>query len=333
MTAFEFGGRSIAVGARETVNLEVSTLANAAPMTLPVHVVHGNADGPVMFLSGVVHGDEIQGLEIVRRVLAHNTLGNMRGTLLAVPIVNGFGFLNHSRYMPDRRDLNRSFPGSDHGSLASLLADLFFREIVKRSDYGIDLHTAALHRTNLPQVRIAPADSELQKLAEAFAPPVILTSKLRDGSLRQSAKEADVKVLLYEGGEALRFDEVAIEAGVKGCLRVMKHIGMIDVAPAVPGHNAIVTSSSSAWVRSPEGGILHSVRRVGDKVGLKEPIGIITDPLGSVTVPVFAEDDGIIIGRTNLPIVNRGDALFHVARIKTKTRGPVLSTPDEDEII
>jgi uncharacterized protein len=333
MTAFVFGGRSIARGDRETVNLEVSTLANAAAMTLPVHVVHGGGDGPVMFLSGVVHGDEIQGLEIVRRVLAHDALKVMCGTLLAVPIVNGFGFLNHSRYMPDRRDLNRSFPGSDHGSLASLLADLFFREIVKRSDYGIDLHTAALHRTNLPQVRIAPADAELLKLAEAFAPPVILTSKLREGSLRQSAKDADIKVLLYEGGEALRFDEVAIEAGVKGCLRVMKHVGMIDAAPTVSAHITIVNSSSSAWVRAPEGGILHSVRRVGDKVGLKEPIGIITDPLGSVTVPVFAEDDGIIIGRTNLPIVNRGDALFHVARIKTKARAPVLSTPDEDEII
>jgi uncharacterized protein len=333
MTAFEFGGRMIAAGARETVNLEVSTLANAAPMTLPVHVVHGSSNGPVMFLSGVVHGDEIQGLEIVRRVLAHKSLENLRGTLLAVPIVNGFGFLNHSRYMPDRRDLNRSFPGSDHGSLASLLADLFFREIVKRSDYGIDLHTAALHRTNLPQVRIAPADAELLKLAEAFSPPVILTSKLRDGSLRQSAKDSGIKVLLYEGGEALRFDEVAIEAGVKGCLRVMKHVGMIDAAPVVPAHFTIANSSSSAWVRAPEGGILHSVRRVGDKVGLKEPIGIITDPLGSVNVPVFAEDDGIIIGRTNLPIVNRGDALFHVARIKTKARGPVQSTPDEDEII
>jgi uncharacterized protein len=333
MTAFEFGGRNIAVGTRETVNLEVSTLANAAPMTLPVHVVHGAGDGPVMFLSGVVHGDEIQGLEIVRRVLAHEASKGIRGTLLAVPIVNGFGFLNHSRYMPDRRDLNRSFPGSDHGSLASLLADLFFREIVKRSDYGIDLHTAALHRTNLPQVRIAPSDTQLLKLAEAFAPPVILTSKLRDGSLRQSAKDAGVKVLLYEGGEALRFDEVAIEAGVKGCLRVMKHIGMIEAAPAAAAHSAIVNSSSSLWVRAPEGGILHSVRRVGDKVGLKEPIAIITDPIGSVTVPVFAEDDGIIIGRTNLPIVNRGDALFHVARIKTTARGPVLATPDEDEII
>jgi uncharacterized protein len=333
MSGFAIGGVTVAAGTRETVNLEVSTLANATRMNLPVHVVHGNSTGPTMFLSGVVHGDEILGLEIVRRVLAEKALNTIKGTLLAVPIVNAFGFLNHSRYMPDRRDLNRSFPGSDQGSLASLLADLFFREIVKRCQYGVDLHTAALHRTNLPQIRISPGDKELARMAEAFAAPVILTSKLRDGSLRQCAMDEGIRVLLYEGGEALRFDESAIEAGVKGVLRVMKSIGMIDDAPSVPSHFSITHSSSSNWVRAPEGGILHSVRRVGDKVGLREPIAIITDPLGTVTVPVFSEDDGVIIGRTNLPIVNRGDALFHVARIKTKAKAPILSTPDEDEII
>jgi uncharacterized protein len=331
--SFVIGDVTVAAGQRHTVNLEVSTLANATRMNLPVHVVHGAEAGPVMFLSGVVHGDEILGLEIIRRVLARDELLAITGTLLAVPIVNAFGFLNHSRYMPDRRDLNRSFPGSDQGSLSSLLADLFFREVVKRSQYGIDLHTAALHRTNLPQVRISPGVDELSRLAEAFAPPVILTSKLRDGSLRQCAQDEGVHVLLYEGGEALRFDEMAIEAGVKGVLRVMKAIGLIANAPAIPEHAKITHSSSSSWVRAPEGGILHSVRQVGDRVGLKEPIAIITDPLGTVTVPVFAEDDGIIIGRTNLPIVNRGDALFHIARIKTKAKAPILATPDEDEII
>jgi uncharacterized protein len=300
MSGFHIGGVSVPAGTRETINLEVSTLANATRMNLPVHVVHGGV-GPVMFLSGVVHGDEILGLEIIRRVLARDELA--------------------------------AIPGSDQGSLSSLLADLFFREVVKRSHYGIDLHTAALHRTNLPQVRISPGDDELARLAEAFAPPVILTSKLREGSLRQCAKDEGVHVLLYEGGEALRFDETAIEAGVKGVLRVMQVIGMITSAPRVSEHAKVTLSSSSSWVRAPEGGILHSVRQVGDKVGLKEPIAIITDPLGTITVPVFAEDDGIIIGRTNLPIVNRGDALFHVARIKTKGKAPILTTPDEDEII
>jgi uncharacterized protein len=333
MNSFEIGGQLIAAGSRETIDLQVSVLANNTPMKLPVHVIHGASMGPVFFISAVVHGDEIQGVEIVRRVLSALKNVNLRGTLLAVPIVNSFGFLNHSRYMPDRRDLNRSFPGSDQGSLASLLADLFFQEVVKRSDYGIDLHTAALHRTNLPQVRIAPDDEELVALANAFAPPVVLTSKLREGSLRLSAKEAGVKVLLYEGGEALRFEESAIEMGVKGILRVMKLLKMIDAAPPTTAHSAVVHSTSSSWVRAPEGGILHSVRRSGDRVGRMEPIGVISDPLGAETVSVVVEDDGIIIGRTNLPIVNRGDALFHIARIKTRAKAAAQPMQDEDEII
>jgi uncharacterized protein len=333
MSVFEFGGCHILPGMRDTVELEVSVLANNTRMNLPVHVLHGHNDGPVLFISGVVHGDEIQGVEIVRRILAAPELKTISGTLLAVPIVNSFGFLNHSRYMPDRRDLNRSFPGSDRGSLASLLADLFFNEVVLRSSYGIDFHTAALHRTNLPQVRIAPDDKDLLALAEAFAPPVILTSKLREGSLRESAKTSGVKVLLYEGGEALRFDEAAIDAGVKGTLRMMKAIGMIAEAPAILPHFKPVHSSASSWLRAPEGGILHSVRRIGDRVGMKEPVGVISDPLGTSQVAVIAEDDGIIIGRTNLPIVNRGDALFHVARMKTFERNVVMPMADEDEII
>ena len=333
MTAFDIGGKAIAAGTSVTVELEVSLLANSTRMNLPVHVLHGATLGPCMFISGVVHGDEIQGVEIVRRILTALDVSKLSGTLLAVPIVNSFGFLNHSRYMPDRRDLNREFPGSERGSLASLLADLFFSDVVKRAQYGIDFHTAALHRSNLPQIRIAPNDKELLAMAEAFAPPVILTSKLREGSLRESARENGIKVILYEGGEALRFDEAAIEVAVKGTLRVMKMIGMIADAPVTPAHFASVHSSSSTWLRAPDGGILHSVRRSGDKVAKGEPVGVISDPLGKVQVPVVAEDDGIIIGRTNLPIVNRGDALFHVARIKVKTRGPVQPMADEDEII
>jgi uncharacterized protein len=329
MSAFEIGGLHVAAGTEQTVALQVSVLANSMPMKLPVHVVHGAAPGPVMFVSGVVHGDEIQGVEIVRQLLKKISAKTLSGTLLAVPIVNSFGFLNHSRYLPDRRDLNRSFPGSDQGSLAAQLADLFFREVVLRSQYGVDLHTAALHRTNLPQVRIAPGDDGLKKLAMAFAPPVVLTSKMREGSLRLHADKAGVKVLLFEGGEALRFEADAITMAVGGILRVMKHLGMIEVAPA--SRDETVMSTSSTWVRAPEGGILHSDRKIGSKVGRQQPIGIISDPLGQNMVSVTAEDDGIIIGRTHLPIVNRGDALFHVARIKPK--GAAEDVMDEDEII
>ncbi len=337
MSSFQIGDVTVAPGTRATIDLPVSTLSNHTRMSLPVHVVHGEAHGPVMFVSAAIHGDEILGVEIIRRVLAHPALGAMSGTLLAIPIVNSFGFLNHTRYMPDRRDLNRSFPGSDQGSLASLLADLFFREVVLRSQYGIDFHTAALHRTNLPQVRLAPGDPKLLQMAEAFAPPVILMSRLREKSLRLCAGDAGVKVLLYEGGEALRFDEAAIDMGVKGCLRVMAHLGMIEPA-AKKAAGETVFSDASSWVRAPEGGIHHSMRRTGDRVDRQEVIGVVADPLGTSSVPVVAEDDGIIVGRSHLPIVNKGDALFHIARsrpltsLKKKT-GSAAPLLDEDEIV
>ncbi|MBG1232487.1 succinylglutamate desuccinylase/aspartoacylase family protein [Aestuariivirga litoralis] len=329
---FEIGGVTVQPGRSKRVDLAVSVLANSSQMSLPVHVIHGGKPGPVFFMAAAVHGDEIQGVEIIRRTLIGISAHTLAGTVLAVPIVNSFGFLNHSRYMPDRRDLNRSFPGSDKGSLASLLADLFLTQVVVRSQFGIDFHTAALHRTNLPQIRIAPGDSELMKLAEAFAPPVILTAKLRDGSLRQTAGERGVKVLLYEGGEALRFDEGAIDAAVKGTWRLLRHLGMIVEAPELPPHAQTVHTSSSSWLRAPEGGILHTIRRSGDKVREGEEVATITGPLGENPAPVMADDDGIIIGRTHLPIVNRGDALFHIAKLKTKAK-TAQTVPDEDEII
>ncbi len=337
MSAFTLGELDVLPGQRATVDLPVSTLTNHTHVTLPVHVVHGEAPGPVMFLSGAIHGAEIQGVEIIRRILTHPALHTLRGTLLAVPIVNSFGFLNHTRYMPDRRDLNRCFPGSDRGSLASLVADIFFREVVLRSEYGIDFHTAALHRTNLPQVRLAPEEPELLKLAQAFAPPVILISKLREKSLRLSAGEAGVKVLLYEGGEALRFDELAIDAAVKGSLRMMAYLGMIQPVPRKSA-NDTVFSDASSWVRAPESGILHTTRRIGDRVGKGEVVGVVADPLGLASLPLVSETDGIIVGRTNLPLLNRGDAVFHIARampLATIRQHPeeAVALADEDEII
>lgn len=332
MSQFIIGGHEIAPGARKTVELPVSVLANHTPINLPVHVVHGLKPGPVLFISGVVHGDEILGVEVVRRVVAHPALRELAGTLLAVPIVNAFGFINHSRYMPDRRDLNRSFPGSDRGSLASLLADLFLNEVVLRSQYGIDVHTAALHRSNLPQIRITPDEDDLLELAQAFAPPVILVSKLRDGTLRQCARDNNVKMLLYEAGEALRFDEAAIGMGVDGILRVMAKLSMLPAASAPETARLPAVSSSSAWLRAPEGGILRTSLQVGDRVEKDLLVAEISNPLGDLSVPLMADADGIIVGRTNLPVVNRGDALFHVARLK-KTDGPQAPLFDEDEII
>jgi predicted deacylase len=335
---FRIGTEDIEPGTRRSVELHVSVLSNHTPMSLPVQVIHGKRPGPAMFISSAVHGDEVMGVEVVRRVVTHPALENLNGTLLAVPIVNGYGLISHSRYMPDRRDLNRSFPGSDHGSLASILADLLMREVVLRCNYGIDIHSAALHRINLPQIRISPGDDDLVMMAEAFGAPVVLVARLREGTLRQCALARGVKVLVYEGGEALRFDETAIEAGVTGCLRVMHRLGMLAEPAVAQAEKPPAISHASQWLRAPEGGIFRSRRRIGHWVAAQETIGVISDPLGLLESPVITQEPGIIIGQSHLPVVNRGDALFHIAKAQQpqdKGAGPAQYPPlyDEDEII
>ena len=339
--AFEIGGQVVAPGARVTVDVPVSTLSDHTPVNLAVHVIHGRRPGPVLFVSAAIHGDEVIGVEIVRRLLRAKPVQGLAGTLLAVPIVNSFGFHNHSRYLPDRRDLNRCFPGGPTGSMASRLAHIFMEEVVRRSDVGIDLHSAAIHRTNLPQIRLSPGNEQLRALGEAFGAPVMMTSKLREGSLRLAAEEEGVDVLLYEGGEGLRFDELAARAGVSGCLRVMRKLGMIG-AKGVPKRRSVpVLASASRWYRAPVGGVFRGYVATGDAVEASTVLGAVSDPLGETDCEVICEEAGIVIGRSNMPAVYEGEALFHVAetpRAEDAAEGVTAhleAAPlyDEDEII
>lgn len=341
---FRIGGTVVPPGARATIDLPVSTLSDHTPVTMSVHVVHGRRPGPVIFVSAAVHGDEVIGVEIVRRLLRSPPVDRLSGTLLAVPIVNAFGFLNHSRYLPDRRDLNRSFPGSPSGSLAARLAHHFMTEIVARCEVGIDLHSAAIHRTNLPQVRISPGQKRLLPLARAFGAPVVMFSRIREGSLRAAAAEAGVDVLLYEAGEGLRFDELAARAGVSGILRVMRSLGMIGGRGVAKAKADSLRSHRSTWVRAPRGGLLRAFRAAGDMVSEGDVLGVVAGPFGQTEEEVIARVEGLIVGRANLPVVNEGDALFHVAEVDDHAvaeetmdalTGQLDGDPmfDEDEII
>ena len=305
----------IAAGERRSIELPISALSNHIPVHLPVHVIHGKRPGPTVFVSAAIHGDEITGVEVIRRVLKSRAISRLRGTLLAVPIVNAFGFINHSRYLPDRRDLNRAFPGSAQGSLASQLAHLFMTEVVRRSQFGIDLHSAAIHRSNLPQVRADLSDPQTLALARAFNAPVLVNSTLRDGSLRQAAREAGVTVLLYEAGEALRFHEVAIRTGVRGVLGVLAKLDMLRSRKLAAIDAKPPRALSSYWVRAPISGIVRSQCRRGDAVGEQARLGVVSDPFGEIEEPIESRRGGLIIGMSKLPIVNRGDALFHVAQV------------------
>lgn len=309
------GATEVAPGTRQTLPLPVAMLYTRTPVEMPVNVINGRDDGPRLFVSAAVHGDELNGIEIVRRLRKAPALKRLRGTLLMVPIVNSFGVLQHSRYLPDRRDLNRCFPGSETGSLAARLADLFMSEIVSKSTHGIDLHTGAIHRSNLPQIRCSLSDPDTERLARAFGAPVIIDAQNRDGSLRGAAAEIGVPTLLYEAGEALRFDEVCISGGVRGILNVMRELGMLPPSRRKALLKEAVVARSSSWLRSPEGGLFRSHVHLGARVTSGDLMGTVTDPFSDDETELLSHTNGVVIGRSRLPLVNEGDALFHIARM------------------
>ena len=313
--ALTINGTSIGPGERCRIDLPISEPYGHGRFTLPVVVAHGHQPGSRLFVSAAIHGDEINGVEVIRRLLTMQLERRLRGTLIAVPVVNVYGFLTLSRYLPDRRDLNRSFPGTASGSLASRIARVFTDEIASRATHGIDLHTGSSHRTNLPQIRANVSDAATRAMAEAFRAPVVLDANVRDGSLRQAVLEQGVPMLLYEGGEALRFDELAIRAGVRGILSVMRHLEMLPGRRPRNKAKSVIAHSSS-WVRAEESGLLRPSVAIGQRVSKGDGLGIISDPVGDRETRVAAKSGGIVIGKTMLPLVNAGDALFHIASVR-----------------
>jgi len=314
---FIINGIKIERGERKQLEIIVAKLYDHTDITIPVKVIRGKEDGPTMFVSAAIHGDEINGVETIKRLLSHKKiLSSIKGTLIAVPIVNVFGFNRNVRYLPDRRDLNRTFPGSKNGSLASRIAHIFMQEVVIKCQYGIDLHTGSAHRFNLPQIRGYLDNPEIEKLAKAFGVPVILHSHMRDGSLREAASEQGINILLFEGGEALRYNEKIISSAEKGIIAVMCEIGMLDkksVKLKLPQSREVFRAGSSYWVRAPISGSLHAKKKIGAKVIKDQVLGVISNPFGTEKMYVRAKKTGVIIGITMMPLVSNGDALFHIA--------------------
>lgn len=316
--SFAIGNVRVRAGSTQEVELPITRLVTGGDVSLPVRVIHGREPGPTVWVNAAIHGDEVLGVEVIRRALAPLSGRTLRGTLLAVPVVNVLGFMNGDRYLPDRRDLNRSFPGSARGSLASRIAHLFMSEVVSKCDVGIDLHTGSDRRTNLPQIRADLDDPRTRELAEAFGAPAMLHARVRDGSLRQAARDRGAIVLLYEAGEALRFDEGPITVGVEGVRRVLTALDMID---PTPGESPDPTSDppspvevrGSGWVRARGTGILHLEVGLGEFVEEGRRLGGLSDTFGRRVRLVHADRDGIVIGLTTAPIVNAGDALVHIA--------------------
>lgn len=306
----------IAPGTRATVAIPVAQQVTGLNSALALEVFHGAKHGPCVFVSGAIHGDEIIGTAVIQRLLERLSPRMLAGTIIFAPAVNIYGFVAHSRYLPDRRDLNRSFPGAERGSLAAQLAHCFLTQVIDRCALGIDIHSAAVHRYNLPQIRIAAGSPYLSELAMAFGAPIIIESPLRPGSMRALAADRDTPMLLLEAGEALRFDRFSIEIGVAGVLRVLAHIGMIDADDGLDEVEVPLRSNRSSWVRAPRGGVSRRVCRSGDVVRKGTLLARVGGLFGEDPEDLVSPTDGVVIGHATLPIVNQGDALFHIAEVE-----------------
>lgn len=332
MKPLKIGDSIIKAGESLKIELPVAKLYTDTDVSIPVHIIRSKREGPTIFISAAVHGDELNGIEIIRRLIKEKKFKLTHGTIIAVPMVNVYGVLNQSRYMPDRRDLNRSFPGSSKGSLASRFAHTFLKEIVKHCDYGIDLHTGAIHRSNLPQIRANLEDPKTKELAEVFGVPVLLNSNLIDGSLRNAASKYSTKILLYEAGEALRFDELSIRAGMKGVMNVLRHLEMVKKVPIKKRVEPFVANTSN-WVRANASGIVHNKVKLGQLIQQDQVLAEIGSPFGDVIANVIAPNAGVIIGQQNIPLVQEGEAMFHIAQFKGENTEVQLEIENSSELL
>lgn len=313
--AFELAGTRVSPGSRAKVELPLAQLYTQTPLNVPIHIIHGRRPGPVLMVSAAIHGDELNGVEIIRRLLRHSALRRLAGTVLAVPVVNVFGFIHKSRYLPDRRDLNRCFPGSETGSLGSRMAWQFKTQVLDRATHAVDLHTGAIYRANLPQIRADLSHPAAAEMARAFGVPVVINSVLGEGTLREVAEAQGIPVITYEAGEALRFDEASIRAGVRGVLNVMQYLGMTGRRKTRPPMEPNI-ARSSIWVRAECDGMFLPLVALGAWLKEGQLIGRISSPFGGEDVDIRSPCAGILVGRNNLPLANEGEALYHIARFE-----------------
>ncbi len=302
--------QEIRPGEFKEISINIARLPSHTQINTPIYVYRAPQDGPTLALMAGMHGDEINGTEIVRRMLDQGHHRVKRGTVLCMPIINVYGFLNYSREVPDGKDINRSFPGTKSGSLASRVAFHVTHDVIPFIDYGVDFHTGGAMRTNYPQVRCVMQDARNVELAAAFHAPFTLDAPFRPHSLRQTAAKQGKNIIVYEGGESVRFDQHAIEEGINGTLRLMKHLKMIDWAPVPTEVNRIVWSSS--WVRAKTAGLFQAQIKCGELVHKGQVVGMITDPFAEFKETVKAPTMGYVVGLNNNPVVNAGDALLHL---------------------
>jgi len=327
---FELLGLRVAAGERVTLRLELSESFTGGAVTTPVQVIRGDQPGPTLCLVAGLHGDEVVGIEIVRRVIETVQPEGMSGTIVAIPIANPVGFRRLSRYLPDRRDLNRHFPGRSYGSSAARIAHRIFDGVIRHCDLVVDFHSGSFHRANLPQVRADFSNPILLATSGWFGAPVVVDSPGSEGTLRRAASDAGIDAILYEAGEPMRFDEESVQAGVEGVLALMKSMGMAHLTNIEPRKSEFFRGSH--WVRSDSGGIFLGDMPLGAWVEKGQRLGSVTNPFTNERSAVRARVAGRVIGRAVDQVVTPGYALYHVATLESRREpGEDLRLPEEAE--
>ncbi|TXE13175.1 succinylglutamate desuccinylase/aspartoacylase family protein [Seonamhaeicola algicola] len=305
---------TIAPGESKEVNFDVANLHTSTPVNVPIIIERSKRVGPTVLFTAGIHGDEVNGIEIVRQIIAKGINKPKIGTIICIPVINIFGFLNLTREFPDGRDLNRMFPGSPKGSLASRVAHKLVTEIIPHVDYVMDFHTGGSGRFNAPQIRIIEGEIELKQLAKIFGAPFVLYSKNLNKSFRNTCFKLNKPLLLFEGGKSVHIDDVVTNSGVNGAKRVLKHLGMLNVAfkASIPKKDCVFIKDSK-WVRAKFSGMFKASAKINSKVAKGDLLGNITDPYGKLNFFVKAPNSGYIINVNESPIVYQGDALFHIS--------------------
>jgi predicted deacylase len=303
-------GKRIKRGETCDLRLQFSESYTGLSISVPLRVIAAPKRGPVVFMTALVHGDELNGLGILRELLLEQPLNLTRGTVIAVPAVNVYGLEAHSRYLPDRRDLNRSFPGTSTGSLTSRLAHTVFNEIVSKCDYGIDFHTAAQGRTNFPNVRGGLSNPEVKDLARAFGAGLIVDGDGPDGSLRAEAVKAGVPTIILEAGETWKIEPGIVELGVRGATNVLKRLDMMEGDPMDPPFQSLIRKT--AWLRAERGGVLKYHVAPGEVVKKDQLLAVNLDIFGGEQNRLISPVDGVILGMSTMPLAKPGDAIFHI---------------------
>ncbi len=310
---FVINNETVLPGESTLIKLSVGRIPSGNRITIDAHVFRGKLEGPTALILAGIHGDEINGIETLRQCLEKEVFENIiRGTVIAIPIVNIFGFINFSREVPDGKDVNRSFPGSMVGSLASRVARILTKKVLPLVDFVIDMHTGGGPRFNYPQVRYAKIDNAAYELGKQFGAPFLIQKPFISKSLRKIAHEMNIPVIVYESGESLRFDAYGIEVGFSGILNVLSAAQMLPPENYKQYKNIIIVKKTS-WIRASYSGLFIWSKSSGQQIKRGEIIGYVKDPQGLKSVSIISNKDGYIIGHNNAPVVNQGDALFHIS--------------------